>query len=158
VGIFRIGGGLDAFYDGYYKCYSYKLLKTGNERPITYFGKTYLKESNIANCFRLGMSIQPEFLIGNLSIGIHVGFYLYGPIKNLEPFDEAQAAEEAGRPLNRGIFYKYDFTKASNDADGWCYMQFILKYHVLDHMFVQIGMKTHGVRAEFLDAGLGIAF
>ncbi len=158
VGIFRIGGGLDAFYDGYYKCYSYKLLKTGNERPITYFGKTYLKESNIANCFRLGMSIQPEFLIGNLSIGIHVGFYLYDPIKNLEPFDEAQAAEEAGRPLNRGIFYKYDFTKASNDADGWCYMQFILKYHVLDHMFVQIGMKTHGVRAEFLDAGLGIAF
>ena len=52
----------------------------------------------------------------------------------------------------------YDFTKASNYQDGWCYMQFVLKYHVLDHLFVQLGLKTHGVRAEFIDAGLGVAF
>ena len=37
-------------------------------------------------------------------------------------------------------------------------LQFVLKYHVLDHLFVQLGLKTHGVRAEFIDAGLGVAF
>ena len=161
VSIFRIGAGVDAFYDGYYACVSHNI--PGAEEaypnaPVTYFGKTYLKESNIANCFRVGVSLQPEFIVGRLTAGIHVGFYVYDPIKNLEPFKEAQAADEAGTPLNRGIFYSYDFTKASNYQDGWCYMQFVLKYHVLDHLFVQLGLKTHGVRAEFIDAGIGVSF
>ena len=125
---------------------------------MTYFGKTYLKESNIKNCFRVGLSIQPELVIGRLTAGLHVGFYVFDPVKNLEPFDEAKAADEVGKTLNRGIFYGYDFSKASNYQDGWCYMQFILKYHVLDHLFVQLGLKTHGVRAEFIDAGIGVAF
>ena len=158
VSIFRLGAGVDAFYDGYYACVSEDYKTINPNATITYFGKTYLKESNIANCFRVGFSIQPEFMIGKLTAGLHVGFYLYDPIKNLEPFEEAQAADKSGTPLDRGIFYSYDFTKASNYQDGWCYMQFILKYHVLDHLFVQLGLKTHGVRAEFIDAGLGVAF
>lgn len=161
VSIFRIGAGVDAFYDGYYACVSNSIPgahKAYPNAPVTYFGKTYLKESNIANCFRVGVSLQPEFIVGRLTAGIHVGFYVYDPIKNLEPFKEAKAADEAGTPLNRGIFYSYDFTKASNYQDGWCYMQFVLKYHVLDHLFVQLGLKTHGVRAEFIDAGLGVSF
>lgn len=161
VSIFRLGAGFDAFYDGYYASVSHGIPGAEAAYPdaaVTYFGKTYLKESNIANCFRVGFSIQPEFIIGRLTAGLHVGFYLYDPIKNLEPFEEAKAADQAGTPLNRGIFYAYDFTKASNYQDGWCYMQFVLKYHVLDHLFVQLGLKTHGVRAEFIDAGLGVAF
>ena len=161
VSIFRIGAGIDAFYDGYYRSVSNNIpgaKEAFPDAPVTHFGKTYLKESNIANCFRAGISIQPEFIIGHLTAGIHVGFYVYDPIKNLEPFKEAKAADEAGQPLNRGIFYTYDLTKASNYQDGWCYMQFVLKYHVLDHLFVQLGLKTHGARAEFIDAGLGVAF
>ena len=161
VSIFRIGAGVDAFFDGYYMCVSNSLPEAKAaypDAPVTYFGKTYLKESNIANCFRVGFSIQPEFIIGKLTAGLHVGFYLYDPIKNLEPYAEAKAADEAGTPLNRGLFYSYDYTKASNYQDGWCYMQFVLKYHVLEHLFVQLGLKTHGVRAEFIDAGLGVAF
>ena len=77
-------------------------------------------------------------------------------MKNLEPYEEVKA--NGGEPLNRGVFYNYDFTKASNYQDGWCYMQFVMKYHVLDHLFVQLGLKTHGVRAEFIDAGIGVAF
>ena len=160
VSIFRIGAGIDAFYDGYYRSVSNNIpgaKETFPDAPVTHFGKTYLKESNLANCFRAGISIQPEFIIGHLTAGIHVGFYVYDPIKNLEPFKEAKAADEAGQPLNRGIFYTYDLTKASNYQDGWCYMQFVLKYHVLDHLFVQLGLKTHGARAEFIDAGLGVA-
>ena len=160
VSIFRIGAGIDAFYDGYYRSVSNNIpgaKEAFPDAPVTHFGKTYLKESNLANCFRAGISIQPEFIIGHLTAGIHVGFYVYDPIKNLEPFQEAKEADEAGQPLNRGIFYTYDLTKASNYQDGWCYMQFVLKYHVLDHLFVQLGLKTHGARAEFIDAGLGVA-
>lgn len=160
LSIFRIGGGVDAFYDGYYACVSEDYAKLpGNEgATVTYFGKTYLKESNVKNCFRVGISIQPEFIIGNLTAGIHVGFYVFDPVKNLEPYKKAETADQNGKPLKRGVFYGYDFSKASNYQDGWCYMQFVLKYHVLDHLFVQLGLKTHGVRAEFIDAGIGVAF
>ena len=159
LAIFRIGGGIDAFYDGYYAAVNHNVpgaVAANPDAPVTYFGKTYLAESDAKNCFRVGLSIQPEFIIGRLTAGIHVGFYLYDPVKNLEPFDEVKA--NGGQPLNRGIFYSYDFTKASNYQDGWCYMQFVLKYHVLDRLFVQLGLKTHGVRAEFIDAGIGVAF
>ncbi len=158
VSIFRIGAGVDAFYDGYYSAVNDEFKNDNPGAPITYFGKTYLAKSEVKNCFRVGISLQPEFIIGNLTAGIHVGFYVFDPIKNLEPYDAAKAAAQKGESLDRGVFYSYDFSKASNYQDGWCYMQFVLKYHVLDHLFVQLGLKTHGVRAEFIDAGLGVAF
>jgi len=158
VSIFRLGAGVDAFYDGYYNAVSEDFMDENPGAPVTYFGKTYLKTSDVKNCFRVGISIQPEFIIGKLTAGLHVGFYVFDPIKNLEPYAEAKAADDAGTPLNRGIFYPYDFKEASNKEDGWCYMQFVLKYHVLKNLFVQLGLKTHGVRAEFIDAGIGVAF
>lgn len=159
VSIFRLGAGVDAFYDGYYAAVNDEFKATNPEgTAITYFGKTYLRTSDVKNCFRVGLSIQPEFIIGKLTAGLHVGFYVFDPVKNLEPYEQAKTADDDGSSLDRGVFYKYDFTKASNYQDGWCYMQFVLKYHVLDHLFVQLGLKTHGVRAEFIDAGLGVAF
>ena len=158
VSIFRVGGGIDAFYDGYYSAVNDEFAALNPGAPVTYFGKTYLKTSDVKNCFRVGISIQPEFIIGHLTAGIHVGFYVFDPVKNLEPYAEAKAADDAGEALHRGIFYPYNFAEASNYQDGWCYMQFVLKYHVLDHLFVQLGLKTHGVRAEFIDAGIGVAF
>ena len=164
ISIFRLGAGFDAFYDGYYACVTYdptnpdKMPGNAQGNTIGYFGKTYLAESDVKNCFRVGFSIQPELIIGKLTAGIHVGVYLFDPVKNLEPFAEAKAAAEKGESLNKGIFYNYDFTRAGLKEDGWCYMHFVLKYHVLDHMFIQIGMKSHGLTAEFLDAGLGVAF
>ena len=156
VSIFRIGGGIDTFYDGYYGAVNNEFAAENPDAPVTYFGKTYLRTSDAKNCFRVGLSIQPEFIIGKLTAGIHVGFYLFDPVKNLEPYEKVEA--NGGKPLSRGIFYGYDFTKASTYQDGWCYMQFVHKYHVLDRMFVQLGLKTHGVRAEFIDAGIGVAF
>ena len=158
VSIFRLGAGVDAFYDGYYSAVNDDYAAENPGAPVTYFDKTYLRTSDIKNCFRVGISIQPEFIIGHLTAGIHVGFYIYDPIKNLEPFAEAREADKEGETLHRGIFYNYDFKEASTKADGWCYMQFVLKYHVLDNLFVQLGLKTHGVRAEFIDAGIGVAF
>ena len=162
VSIFRLGAGVDAFYDGYYGAVNDEYAAENPGAPVTYFGKTYLRTSDVKNCFRVGFSIQPEFIIGRLTAGIHVGFYLFDPVKNLEPYDasgkDPNAIHKYGDPFNRGIFYSYNFAEASNYQDGWCYMQFVLKYHVLDNLFVQLGLKTHGVRAEFIDAGIGVAF
>ena len=149
VSIFKFGLGVDAFYDGYYACVNDE-FKTEDSKHVTYFGKTYLKESKVENCFRVGISLQPEFPTGKLTAGIHIGFYVWDPIKNLEPY------KDAAKGLDRGIFYSYDFTKASNYQDGWLYTRFILNYLCTKHLFVQIGLKTHGVRAEFIDAGLGV--
>ena len=157
VSIFRIGAGIDAFYDGYYSAVNDEYAAENPGAPVTYFDKTYLRTSDIKNCFRVGISIQPEFIIGHLTAGLHVGFYVFDPIKNLE-YKEDILTKNEGKPYNLGVFYAYDFTQASNKKDGWCYMQFVLKYHVLDNLFVQLGLKTHGVRAEFIDAGLGVAF
>ena len=156
VSIFRIGAGIDAFYDGYYSAVNDEYAAENPGAPVTYFDKTYLRTSDVKNCFRVGISIQPEFIIGHLTAGIHVGFYVFDPIKNLE-YKEDILTKNEGKPYNLGVFYPYDFTQASNKKDGWCYMQFVLKYHVLDHLFVQLGLKTHGARAEFIDAGLGVA-
>ena len=162
VSIFRIGAGVDAFYDGYYSAVNKEYAGDNPGAPVTYFGKTYLRTSDVKNCFRVGVSIQPEFIIGHLTAGIHVGFYVFDPVKNLEPYDkdgkDPNAIHKNGEPFNRGIFYSYNFAEASNYQDGWCYMQFVLKYHILDNLFVQLGLKTHGVRAEFIDAGIGVSF
>ena len=110
LSIFRVGAGADAFYDGYYACVSNSIPEAkaafpdAPVTPVTYFGKTYLKESNVKNCFRVGISLQPEFIIGNLTAGIHVGFYVFDPVKNLEPYKEAEAAAKEGKSLDRGLF------------------------------------------------------
>ena len=152
--IFKIGGGVDVFYDGYYRSVCDEFASQQNV-PITYFSKTYLKESKIENCFRVGVSIQPEFVIGKLTIGLHAGVYLYDPIKNLEPYNDAKSA---GGKLNRSIFYRYDVSKAGVEQDGWLYTHVVLKYRITKHWFVQAGAKSHFAKVEFFDFGTGIAF
>ncbi|MCQ2347914.1 MAG: acyloxyacyl hydrolase [Paludibacteraceae bacterium] len=150
VSIFRLGGGVDVFYDGAYRSVCDKLATPNTTAPITYFGKTYLAESKVSNCFRVGISLQPEMVLGNLTFGYHLGIYLYDPVKNLEPYKEAE------KGLDRGIFYKYDPMKASTYQDGWFYQKLQLKYLCTKHLYVQLGLKLHIMKAEFIDAGLGI--
>lgn len=138
ISIFRLGAGVDVFYDG---AYAYTDSK---------FGKTYIAESKVSNCFRVGFSLQPEMVLGNFTFGYHLGFYLYDPVKNMEPYKEAE------KGLDRGIFYAYDPSKASTYQDGWFYQKVQLKYHCSKHIFVQLGLKLHIMKAEFIDAGLGV--
>ena len=42
VSIFRIGAGVDAFYDGYYRCVNDEFADANPGAPVTYFGKTSL--------------------------------------------------------------------------------------------------------------------
>ena len=139
VSIFRLGGGLDLFYDG---AYAY---------TDSYFEKTYIAQSKQSNCFRLGLSLQPEMVLGRFTFGYHLGVYLYDPMKNMEPYDEAKAGG-----LHRGLFYSYDLSKASTKQDGWFYQKVQFKYLCSKHIFVHLGLKLHVMKAEFIDLGVGV--
>lgn len=134
----RLGLAVDGFYDGVYN---------GN----TKFQRTYLTTDEFANKVRVGTSLQPELTFGRFSAGFHFGVYLYNPLKNLEPYNDAKAAIESGSTLNKPIFYKYDIEK----EDGWLYTRAAIKYNVSDHFFLSLGLKTHLQKAEFIEWGMG---
>ena len=142
--IFRLGGGLDLFYDGAYK------------QRETDFGKTHLAAAKPSDCWRLGVSLQPEFIIGHLTAGFHVGFYLLDPVKELEPAADAKDSP-TGRIENKGIFYSYDLLNAGSAGypDGWLYTQIVLRYRLPYHIFLQANMKAHITKVEFVSLGIG---
>ena len=147
--IFRLGGGVDVFYDGAYA-----------ERD-TYYKKTYLGGATQTDCWRVGVSVQPEFVIGQFTAGIHFGVYLYDPIKNREVESGSEAHDrlwKQGELLDKGIFYAYDLLNAGSAGypDGWLYTQIVLRYHLPYHLFVQASMKAHLTKVEFVSAGLGV--
>jgi hypothetical protein len=133
--IFRLGGGIDAFYDGAYI-----------DRQ-TSFGKTDLTGATMKDCWRVGVSVQPEFVMGHLTAGFHFGVYLYDPIKNRE-----------GDKTKKGIFYQYDLLNAGSAGypDGWLYTQVALRYRLPYHLFVHAVMKAHLTKVEFVAFGIGV--
>ena len=154
LSIFKLGGGVDIFYDGYYRSVNKEFASAVADAPVTLYKKTYLSTGSTADCFRVGVSLQPEFVLGNFTLGLHAGVYLFDPVKNLEPYTEVK---ENGK-LSRSIFYKYDLLNAGVSQDGWLYLRVVMKYRVTNHLFVQLAAKSHMAKVEFFDAGLGVAF
>lgn len=144
--IFHLGGGVDVFYDGAYI------------QRDTHFQKTNLAAAQAGDCWRVGISVQPTFVVGNFTTGIHIGAYLYDPIKELEPYDEA-IQSPTGR-LDKPIFYSYDILNAGSPGypDGWLYTEVVLRYHLPWHIFVQAMMKSHLTKVEFVSVGLGFYY
>lgn len=144
--IFRLGGGVDAFYDGAYI------------QRNTHFKKTNLAAAQAGDCWRIGMSVQPEFVVGNFTAGLHIGAYLYDPVKELEPYEQA-VLSPTGR-IDKPIFYAYDLLKAGSagNPDGWLYTEVVLRYHLPFHLFVQAMMKSHLTKVEFVSIGLGVYY
>ena len=144
--IFRLGGGVDVFYDGAYV------------QRETYFGKTNLAAAQSGDCWRIGVSVQPEFVVGDFTAGLHIGAYMYDPIKELEPKSEAEKTA-TGR-LDKPIFYSYDLLKAGSAGypDGWLYTELVLRYHLPWHIFVQGMMKSHLTKVEFVSLGIGFYY
>ena len=141
--VFRLGGGVDVFYDGAYV------------QRKTYFGKTNLSLAQPGDCWRVGVSLQPEFVVGNFTAGLHVGAYMYDPVKALEP-----QWKEDGLPqerLDKPVFYAYDLLNAGSAGypDGWLYTEVVLRYHLPWHVFVQAMMKSHLTKVEFVSLGIG---
>lgn len=133
---YRMGIGVDAFYDGVYD-------------GSTSFKRTYLTTNEVKNKIRVGVSWQHEMIIGKLTAGFHFGLYIYDPIKNLEPYNDATLAR-----LHKPLIYGYDIDK----EDGWLYTRASLKYALSKHIFVSLGLKTHLQKAEFIEWGLGYRF
>ena len=136
----RIGLGVDGFYDGVYD---------GN----TKFERTWLEADELKNKIRVGASLQPEFVFGKLTAGVHFGVYLYNPLKNLEPVKRDPITNKAIEPnFNKPLIYKYNI----DEEDGWLYTRAALKYAVTPHVFISLGLKTHLQKAEFIEWGLGL--
>lgn len=131
--IFRLGGGVDVFFDGAYREHETK------------FSKTDLRGATLKDCWRVGLSIQPEFVVGNFIAGFHAGAYMYDPVKKMEGNGD------------KGIFYAYDILNAGSAAhpDGWLYTAIVLKYHLPYHLMVQAEMKAHVTKVEFVSIGIG---
>lgn len=152
----RIGLGLDMFYDGAF-------VQTGIQNSDgewieytanTQYKKTYTKDDAFLNKFRVGLNITNELTIGNFLIGFGFGIYLYDPVKNMEPYNDAKAAANEGKSLNRGLFYGYDIDK----QDGWNYFRLSCKYYITKHLLAQIAFKTHLQKVEFVEFGIGTWF
>ena len=144
--IFHLGGGVDVFYDGAYI------------QRDTYFGKTNLAAAKQGDCWRVGVSLQPEFVVGRFGLGLHLGAYLYDPVKELEPKTEAEKTP-TGR-IDKPIFYPYDILNAGSAGypDGWLYTSVVLKYELPWHVFIQAMMKSHLTKVEFVSLGLGFYY
>lgn len=144
--IFRLGAGIDVFYDGAY------IQRT------TQFQKTNLAAAQPGDCWRVGASLQPEFVVGNFALGLQVGAYLYDPVKELEPYSEA-ILSPTGR-IKKPIFYAYDLLNAGSAGypDGWIYTCVVAKYYLPWHIFVQAMMKSHLTKVEFISLGLGFYY
>lgn len=141
--IFHVGGGVDVFYDGAYI------------QRKTYFQKTNLALAQAGDCWRVGVSLQPTFVVGKFSAGVHIGAYLYDPVKELEPYSEAILSR-----LDKPIFYAYDLLNAGSAGypDGWLYTEVVLRYHLPWHIFVQAMMKSHLTKVEFVSLGIGFYY
>ena len=144
--IFHLGGGVDVFYDGAYI------------PRDTQFQKTNLAAAKAGDCWRIGVSLQPTFVVGDFSLGLHLGAYLHDPVKELEPYNEA-ILSPTGR-LDKPIFYAYDMLNAGSAGypDGWMYTSVVLRYHLPWHIFLQAMMKSHLTKVEFVSLGIGFYY
>ena len=144
--IFHLGGGVDVFYDGAYI------------QRDTYFQKTNLAAAKAGDCWRVGVSVQPTFVVGDFSLGLHLGAYMYDPVKELEPYSEA-IVSPTGR-LDKPIFYAYDILNAGSAGypDGWMYTSVVLRYRLPWHIFLQAMMKSHLTKVEFVSLGIGFYY
>lgn len=144
--IFHLGGGVDVFYDGAYI------------QRDTHFQKTNLDAAKEGDCWRVGVSVQPTFVVGNFSLGLHLGVYMYDPVKELEPYSEA-IVSPTGR-LDKPIFYAYDILNAGSAGypDGWMYTSVVLRYQLPWHIFLQAMMKSHLTKVEFVSVGVGFYY
>ena len=143
---YRMGVGADLFFDPVFG--EVNSAVDGNAVETSY-KRTYITKDVLWNKLRAGISWQNELIIDRLTAGIHLGLYLYDPIKNKEPYTEA-----ANGAVHKGLFYGYDISK----EDGWLYSRASLKYAITNHVFAAVGLKTHLQKAEFIEWGLGYKF
>lgn len=144
---FRMGIGCDGFYDA---AYNPTITQVPNYNRTPYDAKQrryYLQHNDPERQYRVGVSIRPEFMIGRLSGSIHLGAYVYDPVRNYAPAAQARIAL-----LDKPLIYPYKII----DEDGWFYTRFLMRYDLDGGWFLQAGMKNHLSMAEFVELGIGV--
>ena len=153
----RVGVGLDVFFSDSFRK-TVDVDENGKyywTNEHTYFKRTCITEDNIANKFRVGFNVANELTVNKVGIFLHIGMYLYDPIKNMEPGEDCVEALNAGEtPKQKGLFYAYDVQK----EDGWCYVRLGLRYHITPHFLISGSVKTHLNKVDFAEFGVGYAF
>ncbi|MCL2596706.1 MAG: hypothetical protein FWD66_03410 [Paludibacter sp.] len=145
---YSMGFGADVFYDGIYSFVNYPWKPYQNVRAA-------IRENDLKNLFRVGISWQHQILIGRFTAGLHAGVYFYDNIKNHQPYIDVFYRYQNGEgDLHRPIFYNYKVSY----QDGWCYGRAIGKYRFSKHWLVSVGVKSHLLRADFIEWGLGYHF
>ena len=144
--VFQLGIGADLFYDGAYI------------QRDTHFNKTNLAAAQPGDCWRVGVSVQPELVVGEFTMGFHIGAYMHDPVKEMEPYVEATQSS-TGR-VEKPIFYPYDMLNAGSAGypDGWMYTRVVLRYYLPCHLFLQAAMKSHLTKVEFVSLGFGLYY
>lgn len=143
---FRIGIGLDGFYDQAFLYTNRNSVVRGSKYDSLY-DRYYIPERDKNNCYRAGISIQNEIVMGRLIAAIHTGAYFYDPIKNRQPLEDAKNGL-----VNQPMFYKYNI----DTSDGWFYTRFLLRYAITPQFHLQFGLKNHLSKAEFMDWGCAV--
>ena len=150
---YAIGGGFDAFYDGVFNQQGGTRLEglTPEQRQEqlkhTQFGRYVILNEDLSNKFRVGISINNEFMIGRITAILDWGVYLYDPIRLAYYTDDTYKYKYEKRP----ILYKYDIKK----EDGWNYIRLGVRCRVWDNLYVQTAVKTHLSKAEMIEWGVG---
>jgi len=93
---YQMGLGADLFYDGVFGAVNSAPDASNNTSK---FMRTYVTSDEFKNKIRAGISWQNELLIGRLTAGLHMGIYIYDPVKKLEPYNDAKTAT-----LKKGSF------------------------------------------------------
>jgi len=143
---YQMGLGADLFYDGVFGAVNSAPDASNNTSK---FMRTYVTSDEFKNKIRAGISWQNELLIGRLTAGLHMGIYIYDPVKKLEPYNDAKNGD-----VKKGLIYSYNI----DDEDGWLYTRLVAKYQIEKHLFLSVGLKTHLQKAEFIEWGLGYKF
>lgn len=138
--VYMTGVGFDIFYNGIY----IKQGKRGNydyNDHVTY-SSYFIENNNFANKMRVGVAWGNSFIIGRVSLLADIGIYLYDPVKD---FYASLNGEK------RGMFYSFD----PQTQDGWLYLRAGVRCRIYDNLFAQVSMKTHLLRIDHFEFGLG---
>ena len=83
---YAVGGGVDVFYDGVFNKQGHTASMTATERQAqqihTTYNRYFIENEDLANKFRVGISLNNEFPLSYLTILFDFGIYVYDPIRD----------------------------------------------------------------------------
>ena len=121
---YRMGGGLDVFFNDAYDGTRHDIKTRYN----------FIDEDKFKNRMRGGIVWANELTIERFAIGLHVGGYVFNPIKVPKSFEGE---------------------KLPCRSENFVYFKLMTKYHITKRLFCMAEVKSHMDRVEYVQMGLG---